>query len=131
MEFRSLSVSGPFSLLLGCSERRAGRPRPWAGGRKEGLAGALIAGPGEGLEEVVEEAGAQSFVHPLAGEQHVVDLVHALDVACAVLLLGLQAQRGVCRGKRDVIAPPVGDTWHYSSRREAAKSFNTERHFFT
>lgn len=56
-----------------------------------GLEGALIGGPWQGLEEVVEQAGAQSFVHPVAGEEHVVDLVHALDVPCAVFLLGLQA----------------------------------------
>lgn len=55
------------------------------------LQGALIGGPWQRLEEVVEQPGAQSFVHPVAGEEHVVDLVHALDVACAVFLLGLQA----------------------------------------
>lgn len=38
---------------------------------------------------MVEETGAQGFVHPVAGEEHVVDLMHALDVPRAVLLLGL------------------------------------------
>lgn len=55
----------------------------------------LISGPGQGLEEVVEQAGAQSFVHPLTSEEHVVYFVHALDVACAVFLLGLQAYCGI------------------------------------
>lgn len=92
---------GPFSMELPpregvSSEGCAGQPRALAGRRRDvmsgcGLVGALICGPGQGLEEVVEQAGAQSFVHPVAGEQHVVDLVHALDVPGAVFLLGLQA----------------------------------------
>lgn len=53
--------------------------------------GELIAGPGQGFQEVVEQAGAQGLVHPVAGQEHVVDLVHALDVPSAVPLLGLQA----------------------------------------
>lgn len=78
------------------SEGCAGEPRARADQRRDimsgcGLKGALIGGPGQGLEEMVEQAGAQSFIHPIAGEEHVVDLVHALDVPCAVLLLGLQA----------------------------------------
>lgn len=56
-----------------------------------GLERALVGGPGQGLQEVVEQAGAESFVHPLTGEEHVVHLVHALNVPCAVFLLGLQA----------------------------------------
>lgn len=94
-------ASGPFSQVLPpreglCSERGVGEPRPLAGGRRDILSGyrlevPLIGGPGQGLEEVVEETGAHSFVHPVAGEEHVVDLVHALDVPCAVFLLGLQA----------------------------------------
>lgn len=40
---------------------------------------------------MVEKTGAQTFVHPVTGEEHVVDFMHALDVARAVLLLGLQA----------------------------------------
>lgn len=55
-----------------------------------GVGGAMVCRPGQGLEEVVEETGAQRFVHPLAREEHVVHLVHALDVARAVLLLSLQ-----------------------------------------
>ena len=106
MECWSLSLpshmaGGPLSLELPHSkgvspEGRAREPCALAGQRRDVLSerrleGALIAGPGQGLEEVVEQAGAQSFVHPVAGEQHVVHLVHALDVACAVFLLGLQA----------------------------------------
>lgn len=53
--------------------------------------GALIGGPRQRLEEVVEQTGAQSFVHPITGQEHVVNLVHALDVARAVSLLGLKA----------------------------------------
>lgn len=94
-------ASGPFSLVLPpregvCSEGCGGEPHPLAGRRRDllsgcGLEGALVGGPGQGLEEVVEETGAQSFVHPVAGEEHVVDLMHALDVPRAVFLLGLQA----------------------------------------
>ena len=56
-----------------------------------GLERALVGGPGQGLQEVVEQAGAESFVHPFTGEEHVVHLVHALNVPCAVFLLGLHA----------------------------------------
>lgn len=94
-------AGGPFSVGLPpsqgvSSEGCAGEPRALAGRRGgvvsgRGLGGALVGGPGQGLEEVVEQAGAQSFVHPVTVEEHVVDLVHALDVPCAVFLLGLQA----------------------------------------
>lgn len=57
--------------------------------------------PGQGLEQVVEETGAQRPVHPLAGEERVVHLVHAPDVARAVLLLGLQPRCDVCSGGGD------------------------------
>lgn len=53
--------------------------------------GTLIGGLGQGLKEVVEQTRTQRFVHPVTGEEHVVNLMHALDVPCAVLLLGLQA----------------------------------------
>lgn len=56
-----------------------------------GLKGARVSGPRQGFEQVVEEARAQGFVHPVAGEEHVVHLVHALNVARAVFLLGFQA----------------------------------------
>lgn len=89
--------SGAFSLELRGRDRlpRQSDARPLASERKEilpelGLGAAVVRGPGQGLEQMVEETGAQSFVHPLAGEKHVVHLVHALDVACAVLLLSLQ-----------------------------------------
>ncbi len=106
VERRSLSVPGHVAVELlslelppsqgVSSEGCAGEPHALAGWRRDvmpgcGLEGALIRGPGQGLEEVVEQARAQSFVHPVAGEEHVVHLVHALDVPCAVLLLGLQA----------------------------------------
>lgn len=61
-----------------------------------GLKGALVSGPRQGFEQVVEEARAQGLIHPLAREEHVVHLVHALDVACAVFLLGFQTCLGVC-----------------------------------
>lgn len=105
MERRSLLVpshmtGGTFSLELppndggvsseGCTrEPLAGLSRYIMSGHR--LEGTLISGPGEGFEEVVEQTRAQSFIHPVAGEEHVVDLVHALDVPCAVFLLGLQA----------------------------------------
>lgn len=59
---------------------------------------AFISGSGQGFEEVVEQAGAKSFIHPVTGEEHVVHLVHALDVPSAVFLLGLKAYCGVCKG---------------------------------
>lgn len=95
-------AQGPLPLALpprpgvpseGCS----GGSRPlsgWVGVRPEvgvGLRRAVFTGAGQGFEQVFEQAGAKSFVHPLAAEQHVVDLVHALNVACAVLLLCFQA----------------------------------------
>lgn len=56
--------------------------------------------PGQGFEQVVQEARPEGLVHPLAGEQQVVHLVHALDVAGAVPLLGLQTHLGVSCGDR-------------------------------
>lgn len=89
-------AGGPFSLELPpstgvSSEGCTGESRALAGLKRDITCGRGLGGPGQGLEEVVEQAGAQSFVHPVTGEQHVVDLVHALDVPGAVLLLGLQA----------------------------------------
>lgn len=87
---------GPFPLeMSGDRLPRQGYARPLVGMWKEvllelGLGGAVVRGPGQRLEQVVEETGAQRFVHPFASEKHVVHLVHALDVACAVLLLSLQ-----------------------------------------
>lgn len=49
---------------------------------------------------MVEEARPEGLVHPLAGEQQVVHLVHALDVAGAVPLLRLQTHLGVSCGVR-------------------------------
>lgn len=57
-------------------------------------------GPGQRLEKMIEQPGAQGFVHPVAGEEHVVDLVHALDVPRAVSLLGLQAEGWIWRRRR-------------------------------
>lgn len=99
MGWRILSVtshmaSGPFSLELPGSDKLPSDSHPLASGRMEiltlGLGGATICRPRQAPEEVVEETGAQSFVHPIAGEKHVVHLMHALNVACAVFLLSLQ-----------------------------------------
>lgn len=67
-------------------------------GREGGVPpmGKPVAGPGQGLEEVVEQTGGQGFVHPVAGQERVVDLVHAPDVPAAEPLLGLQACSWVC-----------------------------------
>lgn len=106
MERRSLLTSshmtgGPLSLQLPPgqgvpSEGCVGESRALAGRRRDlmswcVLERALFGGPGQGLEEVVEQAGADSFIHPVTVEEHVVHLMHALDVPCAVFLLGLQA----------------------------------------
>lgn len=90
--------SGPFSLELpGPSDRLSseGYAHPLVSEGKQILAelgpgAAIVCRPGQGLEQMVEETGAQSFVHPVAGEKHVVHLMHALDVACAVFVLSLQ-----------------------------------------
>lgn len=68
-----------------------------------GLGGAVCR-PRQRLEQVVEETGAQSFVHPFAGEKHVVHLVHALDVACAVFLLSLQPWCEFCREREEMVS---------------------------
>lgn len=103
MEWCALSVishmgNGAFSPEPPGSARLPSEssPHPLVSKRREiltelGLGGALVCRPGQGLEQVVEETGAQSFVHPIAGEKHVVHLMHALDVACAVFLLSLQS----------------------------------------
>ena len=81
--------------LLGPGYLAPGPPEGCAGELSQGgrvlSGGALVGGPGQGLQQVVEQAGAQGFVHPLTGQQHVVDLMHALDVARAVLLLCVEA----------------------------------------
>lgn len=89
--------NGPFSLELPGSDRfpSESHTHPLLSKRKEiltqlGLGAVIFCRPGQGLEQMVEETGAQSFVHPIAGEKHVVHLMHALDVACAVFLLSLQ-----------------------------------------
>lgn len=84
-----------FSLELPGSDRLPSESytHPLVSGRKEVLTElglGAVCRPRQGLEQVVEETGAQSFVHPLAGEKHVVHLVHTLDVASAVFLLSLQ-----------------------------------------
>lgn len=109
--------TGPFSLEMSGRDRPPLRSyaHPLVGRWKEilrelGLGGAMVCRPGQRLEEVVEETRAQRFVHPFAGEKHVVHLVHALDVACAVLLLSLQPQCDVCGG-REVEMGRYSDPW--------------------
>lgn len=78
-----------------CQERLLG----WAQ-RPQGCFAGVLARPGQGFEQVVEEPCPEGLVHPLAGEQQVVHLMHALDVAGAVPLLGFQTHLGVsCRGQ--------------------------------
>lgn len=94
---RSLSVTAHVDGRLFSLELPGGDSytRPLVGQREQILAGfglgrAVICRLGQRLEQVVEETGAQRFVHPVAGEQRVVHLVHALDVAGAVPVLSLQ-----------------------------------------
>lgn len=54
-----------------------------------GSPGAFGRRPGQRFEQVVEEPRAQLFVHPVTGQQQVVNFMHALDVAGAVPLLGI------------------------------------------
>lgn len=68
--------------------------------RPQGCFAGVLPGPGQGFEQVVEEARPEALVHPLAGEQQVVHFVHALDVAGAVPLLRLQTHLGVSCGVR-------------------------------
>lgn len=106
-QHRPLLAAGLLSLQLPgvSSEQGAGEACALTGRRRDvvsgrGLASALVSGAGQRLQEVVEQAGPDGFIHPVARQQHVVHLVHALDVAGAVLLLGLQVRRGVCMGER-------------------------------
>jgi len=85
---RARGASWRRERLLG----RAGSPQRRFGG--------VLAGPGQGLQQVVQQARPEGLVHPLAGEEQVVDLVHALDVPGAVPLLGFQPHLGVgCVGR--------------------------------
>lgn len=128
--------TGPFPLGMSGGDRppRQSEAPPlvgrWKGILTElGLGGAMVGGPGQGLEEVVEETRAQRLVHPLAGEEQVVHLVHALDVAGAVLLLGLQPRGDVWSG-REVEVARYSDPWwpHTAGFRPLSEGSKAAQH---
>lgn len=132
MGCRALSVishmgRGPFFLEVPGSDRLPWESytHPLVSKRKEillelGLGGAITCRLGQRLQQVVEETGAQGLVHPFTSEKHVVHLMHALDVACAVLLLSLQPQCEFCRESWRCfdIASPAG---HFASFQTGLK----------